>query len=266
MVRISETVEHFDVLIVGAGISGVGGAYHLTTSAPAPASSCSKRGKLRRHLDHAQISGHPLGQRPLHLRLPLQALDHRADRDGSGNSEIHGRGHRRERPRPAYSLPAPDRRREPGPAKRTSGPSTPPTPQRASRSASPPTSCGCARATTAIPKATRRSGTAWKPSREPSSTRRPGPPISITRARTSSSSARAPRRRRSFRRWRKTSATSLCCSARRPISEPAATRSRSPTSCGRWPLTRRGSTRSYAGRSCTTSRCSPAERSPSRRR
>ena len=68
-------------------------------------------GKLRRHLDHAQISGHPLGQRPLHLRLSLQALDHRADRDGSGNPEIHGRGHRRERPRPAYSLPAPDRRR-----------------------------------------------------------------------------------------------------------------------------------------------------------
>src|SRR5262245_39125576 len=26
----AEVVEHFDVLIVGAGISGVGGAYHLT--------------------------------------------------------------------------------------------------------------------------------------------------------------------------------------------------------------------------------------------
>lgn len=25
-----QQVEHFDVLIVGAGISGVGGAYHLT--------------------------------------------------------------------------------------------------------------------------------------------------------------------------------------------------------------------------------------------
>ena len=27
-------VEHFDVLIVGAGISGVGGAYHLSTQCP----------------------------------------------------------------------------------------------------------------------------------------------------------------------------------------------------------------------------------------
>ena len=26
----SQTVEHFDVLIVGAGISGIGSAYHLT--------------------------------------------------------------------------------------------------------------------------------------------------------------------------------------------------------------------------------------------
>ncbi|MDA1002869.1 MAG: NAD(P)/FAD-dependent oxidoreductase [Chloroflexi bacterium] len=30
----SKTTEHFDVLIVGAGISGVGGAYHLTTQRP----------------------------------------------------------------------------------------------------------------------------------------------------------------------------------------------------------------------------------------
>src|SRR5881275_1560041 len=30
----SQSVEHFDVLIVGAGISGVGSAYHLTTQLP----------------------------------------------------------------------------------------------------------------------------------------------------------------------------------------------------------------------------------------
>ena len=30
----SQEVEHFDVLIVGAGISGVGGAYHLTKQCP----------------------------------------------------------------------------------------------------------------------------------------------------------------------------------------------------------------------------------------
>lgn len=31
---VSQSVEHFDVLIVGAGISGVGSAYHLTTQLP----------------------------------------------------------------------------------------------------------------------------------------------------------------------------------------------------------------------------------------
>jgi len=30
----AQTIEHFDVLIVGAGISGVGGAYHLTKQSP----------------------------------------------------------------------------------------------------------------------------------------------------------------------------------------------------------------------------------------
>ena len=30
----AQAVEHFDVLIVGAGISGVGSAYHLTKQLP----------------------------------------------------------------------------------------------------------------------------------------------------------------------------------------------------------------------------------------
>jgi cation diffusion facilitator CzcD-associated flavoprotein CzcO len=30
----AQSIEHFDVLIVGAGISGVGSAYHLTTQLP----------------------------------------------------------------------------------------------------------------------------------------------------------------------------------------------------------------------------------------
>ena len=30
----NETIEHFDVLIVGAGISGIGGAYHLLQECP----------------------------------------------------------------------------------------------------------------------------------------------------------------------------------------------------------------------------------------
>ena len=34
MTEITQQVEHFDVAIVGAGISGVGGAYHLTKQCP----------------------------------------------------------------------------------------------------------------------------------------------------------------------------------------------------------------------------------------
>src|SRR5437763_2675042 len=34
MTEPSRKAEHFDVLIVGAGISGIGGAYHLTTQCP----------------------------------------------------------------------------------------------------------------------------------------------------------------------------------------------------------------------------------------
>ena len=66
-------------------------------------------GKLRRHLDHPPISGHPLRQRPLHLRLSLQALDRRADRHRRRDPALHGRGHRGERPRPPYPLPPHDR-------------------------------------------------------------------------------------------------------------------------------------------------------------
>jgi len=35
LVQPAQTTEHFDVLIVGAGISGIGGAYHLTHQCPA---------------------------------------------------------------------------------------------------------------------------------------------------------------------------------------------------------------------------------------
>jgi cation diffusion facilitator CzcD-associated flavoprotein CzcO len=31
---VAVSTEHFDVLIVGAGISGIGGAYHLTKQCP----------------------------------------------------------------------------------------------------------------------------------------------------------------------------------------------------------------------------------------
>ena len=63
---------------------------------------------LWRHLVDASLSRHPLRQRPSYLRLPLQAVDQRADRDRPGNPLLHGRGDRGKRPRPAHPLPAHD--------------------------------------------------------------------------------------------------------------------------------------------------------------
>ena len=146
-----ESTEHFDVLIVGAGISGIGGAYHLTQQCPGTSFVVLETQESfgGTWLD-PQISRHPLRQRPPHLRLPLQAMDQRADRDRRGNPQLYGRGDRRERPRAAYSLPAPDRRGELVERGQIAGPSRPTRPTPARRCASPRISCGCARAITGI--------------------------------------------------------------------------------------------------------------------
>ena len=82
-------------------------------------------GELRRHLAHPPLSRHPLRQRPLHLRLSLQAVDRRADRHRRRDPELHGRGDRRERPRPPHPLPPPHHLGAAGRARTISGPSTP---------------------------------------------------------------------------------------------------------------------------------------------
>src|SRR5437667_2577196 len=65
-------------------------------------------GKLWRYVAHPPLSRHPVRQRSLYLWLSLQAMDQCADRDCCGNPALYGRSHRRERPRPAHSLSAPD--------------------------------------------------------------------------------------------------------------------------------------------------------------
>ena len=105
----AQRTKHFDVLIVGAGISGIGGAYHLTQQCPGRALSCSKRRKVRRHVADPPLSRHPLRQRPVHFRLSLQAMDRRPDRHSGRDPALHGRGNRRERPRAPHPLPPPNR-------------------------------------------------------------------------------------------------------------------------------------------------------------
>ena len=105
--------EQVDVLIVGAGISGIGAGYHLTHQCPDTSFVDSRgAGRVRRHLADPQVPGHPLRHRSLHVRLPLQAVDGTADRDRGRDPQISGRGDRRERARPPHPLPAPDRARQ----------------------------------------------------------------------------------------------------------------------------------------------------------
>ena len=93
-------VEHVDVLIVGAGISGVGAAYHLQEQCPERSfvvlEAMEDFGGTWR-VSH--VSRHPLRQRPVHVRLPLQAVDERADRLARRDPQVHERGDRGERPR-----------------------------------------------------------------------------------------------------------------------------------------------------------------------
>ena len=64
-------------------------------------------GQPRRHLVDPPVPGRALRQRPVHLRLPVQAVARPVDRGGRGDPRLPRRGHRRGRPRPAHPLPAP---------------------------------------------------------------------------------------------------------------------------------------------------------------
>ncbi len=68
--------EHVDVLIVGAGLSGVGAACHLEERLPGTSYAILEaRARDRRHLGPVPLPGHPVGLGHVHARLPLPPVD-----------------------------------------------------------------------------------------------------------------------------------------------------------------------------------------------
>src|ERR1700748_2428362 len=104
-----EEAGHFGALIVGAGISGVGGAYHLLTQCPGTAfvvleAQESFGGTWRTHRYPGIRSDSDLytfGYRFQPWTGPPIA-------DAARDPELRGRGHQKKRPRLPYSLSSPD--------------------------------------------------------------------------------------------------------------------------------------------------------------
>ena len=67
------------MLIVGAGISGIGAAYYLQTRAAGAQTFAilEARDAIGRHLGPVPLPGHPLRLGPAHVRLRVQAVDER---------------------------------------------------------------------------------------------------------------------------------------------------------------------------------------------
>ena len=64
--------EYSDVLIIGAGISGIGAAYRIHEKNPKLTYTVlERRERIGGTWDLVPLSGHPVRQRHLHAELPL---------------------------------------------------------------------------------------------------------------------------------------------------------------------------------------------------
>ncbi len=174
--------EHLDVVIVGAGISGISAAWHLQDRCPYQ-ELCDSRAprQSRRHLGPVQVPGHPLGLRHVHPRVPVQAVDggegHRRRAVDHGLPQGDGR---RVRHRQAHPLQPAGSSAPTGPTPTTAGPFRSSATVRKRRS--PHRSCSPPAATTTTTRVTPRNSQAPMTSRERSSIRSTGPRTWITPA------------------------------------------------------------------------------------
>ena len=131
------SLEHLDVLIVGAGLSGIGAAYHLQDDCPGKTYAILEaRERHRRHLGPVPLPGHPLRLRHVHARLLVPAVDGgEGDRRRPVDPRVHPRHRARVRHRRADPLPPPGRARRLVDATTRAGPSRPSAPTRRRRCA-----------------------------------------------------------------------------------------------------------------------------------
>ena len=149
--------EHLDVVIVGAGISGVSAAWHLQDRCPTKSYAIlEKRPRPGRHLGPVPIPGHSFRLRHAHAGIPLPSLDRRKPSPTAGPSSSPTSGaprpvrHRQADPATASKLLARRlvERRQPLDSDRLKS--------TVDRARSPAHSCSCAVAITTTNRVTRR--------------------------------------------------------------------------------------------------------------
>ena len=103
------SVQHVDVLVIGAGISGIGAAYHLQVESPNRTYLILEgRADIGGTWDSVPVPGHPLRQRHAHARFRVQAVERReVDRRRPVDHGVPARDDRRVRHRPTHPLRAP---------------------------------------------------------------------------------------------------------------------------------------------------------------
>ncbi len=184
--------EHLDVLIVGAGISGISAAWHLQDRCPSKTYAIlERRENMGGTWDLFKYPGIRSDSDMFTLGFRFKPwTSAKAHRRRAVDPGLHQGGGSRERHRQEHPLPARGGgcrmvgRRQPLDVDRRL--------RRRPRSRSPARSCSPAAATTTTTRATRRRSRAPTTSRAPSCIRSTGRRISTTRARRSSSSAAAP--------------------------------------------------------------------------